>query len=195
FRRMADAAKEPLSVPEVQTRTDFTAGPPIVTQRPLDLSLDGAGFFAVSTNRGERYTRVASLSVDADGMLRDSTGNLMLGEHGMLFVGDKPVFIDSDGVVTVDDTVLDRLKLVSFVSGDQLVNESGGLYAAQGGAVPDSSVERPYVNAGQLEGSSVEPVSELVQMITALRSYEAAAAAVHSTDRTVELAVNEIAKV
>ena len=51
FHRLADAAREPLAAPEVQTRTDFTAGPPIVTERPLDLSLEGAGFFAVSTAR------------------------------------------------------------------------------------------------------------------------------------------------
>lgn len=195
FERVAAEAKDPLAAPLVKSRTDFTPGPPTLTGRPLDLSLEGSGFFAVATDRGERYTRLGSLAVDAEGMLRDSAGHLVMGERGLLFVGDQPVSIESDGSVLVDGSLLDRLKLATFASGDEVIREEGSLYAARSGATPNLVMERPIVNAGQIEGSSVQPVSELVQMIAALRSYEAAAAAVKSTDRTVEMAVNEIAKV
>jgi flagellar basal body rod protein FlgG len=195
FARLAAEARAPLAAPEVSTRTDFTPGPPIITGRPLDFSLEGSGFFAVSTPRGERYTRFGSFTVDAEGMLRDSAGNLVLGESGALFVGDEPVYIEGDGQVIVQGNALDRLKLATFSDGADLIREAQGLYAARAGALPNPEMERPLIHPGQLEGSSVEPVTELVRMIAALRSYEAAAAAVRSTDRTVELAVNEIARV
>jgi flagellar basal body rod protein FlgG len=51
------------------------------------------------------------------------------------------------------------------------------------------------VHAGQIEGSAVQAVPELVHMIEALRAYEAAASAVRATDATLERAVNDIARV
>ncbi len=195
FERVASEAREPLASPVVRSHNDFTPGPPVLTGRSLDLSLEGSGFFAVATDRGERFTRHGSLSLDSQGMLRDAAGHLVLGENGFLHVGDKPVFIESDGAVIVDGQLLDRLKLATFASGDDLVREQGGLYTTRTGAKQNLVMERPLVSSGQLEGSSVQPVAELVRMIAAVRSYEAAAAAVKSTDRTVEAAVNEIAKV
>ncbi len=195
FERIAAEKDEPLASPIVRTRTDFTPGPPVITGRALDLSLEGAGFFTVRTERGERFTRLGSLSVDADGMLRDGAGHLVLGEKGALYIGDEPVQVESDGAVIVDGTFLDRLRLVTFASGSDIVREDGGLYAMRPGTTPALVLMRPLVAEGQLEGSAVQPVSELVRMIAALRSYEAAAAAVRSTDRTVEAAVNDIARV
>jgi flagellar basal-body rod protein FlgG len=195
FERVAAESKEPLAAPIVKTRTDFTVGPPLITKRELDVSLEGPGFFTVRTERGDRFTRLGSLVVDADGMLRESNGHLVLGEKGLLYVGDDPVSVESDGAVIVDGEVLDRLRLVTFGSGTDVVPEEGGLYAARASAKPVLVLSRPLVAVGQLEGSSVQPVTELVRMIAALRSYEAAAAAVRSTDRTVEAAVNDIARV
>jgi flagellar basal body rod protein FlgG len=195
FERVAAEKEEPLAAPVVKTRTDLTPGPPVFTGRSLDLSLESSGFLTVSTPRGERLTRVGSLVVDPDGLLRDSSGNLVLGERGVLYIGDNPVSVESDGAVIVDGQALDRLRLVIVPKGDDLVRESGGLYALRPGVKPALVYARPLVATGQLEGSTVQPVSELVRMIAALRSYEAAAAAVRSTDRTVEAAVNDIARV
>jgi flagellar basal-body rod protein FlgG len=195
FERVANESESPLAAPIVHTRTDFTAGPPLVTGRALDLTLESAGFFTVQTERGERFTRLGSLSVDADGFLREAAGHLVLGTKGALFVGDDPVFVEPDGSVIVNGDVLDRLRLVTFAQAEDLVREDAGLYAMRPGTTPTLVLARPIVQEGQLEGSTVQPVSELVRMVAALRSYEAAAAAVRSTDRTVEAAVNEIAKV
>jgi len=194
FERVVADAKDPLAAPIVHTRNDFTPGPPVLTGRSLDLSLEGSGFFAVATERGERYTRHGSLAIDAQGMLRDAEGHLVLGANGYLHVGDKPVFIESDGAVIVEGELLDTLKLATFANGSDLVREEGGLYTPRTGVKPNLVMEQPLIHTGQLEGSSVQPVNELVRMIAAMRSYEAAAAAVKSTDRTVEAAVNEIAK-
>lgn len=195
FERMTAASAAPVSAPRVGTRTDLRPGPTSQTGNPLDVAIDGAGFFSVKTDRGERFSRLGSFLVDSDGMLRNSLGYIVLGEKGAMHVGDKPVSIDSDGSVLVDGQVLDRLKMTVFASGGDLSREAAGLYAAREDVVPKDAGERPTVSAGQLESSSVQPVTELVRMISALRSYEAAASAIKSTDRTIEMAVSDVGKV
>jgi len=193
--RSASVEERPFEVPEVTTRTTFEAGAPVFTGNPLDLSLEGTGFFTLGTDAGERYARVASLHADADGLLRDAQGNLVLGENGVLYVGDGQVVVEKDGAVLVDGAVLDRLRLTTFAHGNAIERGAGGLYSLRPGFRPDETLARPEIHTGQLEGSAVEPVPELVRMIQALRSYEAAASALRATDHTLDRAVNDIARV
>jgi flagellar basal-body rod protein FlgG len=195
FFHTVASAGSPFRAPELGTRTVFEAGPPILTGNPLDLSLEGAGFFTVRTPEGIRYTRVGSLRVDAEGILRTPEGYAVLGENGLMEVGEGPVTIEKDGTVLVKGVVLDRLRLATFARGDDLERGPGGLYAARPGRRPDPRLERPIVHSGQIEGSSVSPVGELVEMLEALRAYEAAVAALRATDRTLDRAVNDIARI
>lgn len=194
-RALAAASQGEIAAPEVRTRTDFTPGPPVSTGNLLDVSLEGSGFFALNTQGGVRYTRDGSFRVDPEGLLRSRAGHLVLGENGALYVGDRRITIEKDGVVFSGEVLLDRLKLVTFASGEDLEREGGGLYLAKPGVRPSDRLPRPIVHSGQLEGSSVQPVTELVRMIEALRSYEAAARVVSSTDATLSRAVNDIARI
>jgi flagellar basal body rod protein FlgG len=195
LEKLAGAGGDPFAGPLVHARTEMRGGPPVLTDDPMDLSLEGSGFFVVQTARGDRLSRVAELRVNADGFLIDSGGHPMLGENGLLQVGDGRVQIEPDGSVLVDGTALDRLRLLTFASGDDIHREPEGLWSVRPGRRPTERMERPIVRSGQIEGSAVEPVSELVGMIQALRAYEAAASAVRATDRTLERAVNDIARI
>lgn len=194
-RRSEPLLTRPFETPEVSTRTDFSAGAPILTGNPLDLSLEGTGFFTLLTQAGERYSRVASLRVDPQGFLRDSQGNAVLGENGVLHVGDAELVIEKDGSILANGSFLDRLKISTFASGDAIRRGAAGLYEARPRFRPDVSLARPVVHTGQLEGSAVQPVPELVEMIQAMRSYEAAASALRATDATLDRAVNDIARI
>jgi flagellar basal-body rod protein FlgG len=193
-RLEAEGAK-PFTGPRVETRTVFVPGDPILTERPLDLLLEGSGFFTVHTARGERYSRLGSLQVDRDGYVRSSDGHLVLGENGLLHVGDRSVTVEKDGSILAAGTFLDRLRITTFARADDLERESGGLYAPRPGRRPDPSLPRPDLQIGQLEGSSVRPIAELVRMIEAVRSYATAARAVRATDNTLQRAVNDIARI
>ncbi|HMB70817.1 MAG TPA: flagellar basal body rod C-terminal domain-containing protein, partial [bacterium] len=103
--------------------------------------------------------------------------------------------VEKDGSLLVDGSFLDRLNITTFGQGDDIQRGAGGLYEARPGRRPDPTLVRPVVHTGQLEGSAVQPVPELVKMIQALRSYEAASSALRATDRTLERAVNDIARV
>ncbi|MCA9752863.1 MAG: flagellar hook basal-body protein, partial [Gemmatimonadetes bacterium] len=203
--RLGRVEAQPFSLPEVQSRTDFrTTGEPILTGSPSDLSLEGSGFFALLTDDGVRFSRNVSLRVDSEGVVRDRTGFPVLGEHGLMMAGDRVPSVTADGEVllidredpdTTDPVSLDRLRLATFRTGDDLKRGEGGLYELRSGRREDISMARPTVLNGQLEGSAVQPVPELVRMIEAMRSYEAAASALKATDRSLDHAVNDIARV
>lgn len=193
--RMSDAQSRPFEDPTVETRTDFRAGPPILTGNPLDLSLEGSGFFVVRTGDGDLLTRLGSLRVGPEGFLQTAEGHSILGENGLLHVGQGQVQVTKDGSVTVDGTYLDRLKLLTFRSGDDIERRPGGLWAVKNGRQATETIAPPVVRQGQIEGSAVQPVSELVGMIQAQRAYEAAASALRATDQTLQRAVNDIARI
>jgi flagellar basal-body rod protein FlgG len=181
--------------PRVETRTDFTPGIPLLTGNRLDLSLEGAGFFAIQTEAGERYARFVSLHVNEAGFLENQDGRLVLGENGALHAGEASATVEQDGAVFLDEEFLDRLKIVTFASGDDIALQHSGVYVARAGRTPDAAALRPLVRSGQIEGSSVQPVRELVKMIEAMRAYEAAGSAVRATNTTLERAVNDIARI
>ncbi len=194
-QRLEKAGTAPFEAPSLRTRTDFTAGPPILTGNPMDLALEGTGFFTLLGDEGQMFSRVASLHVDSDGFLRDGYGNAVMGENGLLHVGDSQLVVEKDGSILADGRFLDRLQLTTFASGDAIERGPSGMYTLRKGHAPDKSLARPVVHTGQIEGSSVQPVTELVRMIQALRSYEAASSALRATDATLQRAVNDIARV
>jgi flagellar basal body rod protein FlgG len=195
LEKLAAVSGDPFAGPIVHARTEMRGGPPLLTDNPLDLSLEGSGFFVLQTAKGDRLSRIAELRVNSEGFLIDGGGHPVLGENGVLQVGEGRVQIEPDGSVLIDGTALDRLRLLTFASGDDVHREPEGLWSVRPGRFPTERMERPVVRSGQIEGSAVEPISELVGMIQALRAYEAAASAVRATDRTLERAVNDIARI
>ena len=89
-------------VEEAGTRVDLTQGALRMTEEPLDVALDGEGFFAVATANGVRYTRDGQFRVDASGKLVTAVGDTVLGTNGKPIVvgaGVKPA-IATDGTVS-----------------------------------------------------------------------------------------------
>src|SRR5438270_240073 len=85
------------------TWLDLSPGSLQTTGGPLDVAIDGRGFLAVATARGERYTRNGALSINAAGELVTSDGDRVLGENGpiVLQAQDQNVAISADGSISV----------------------------------------------------------------------------------------------
>ena len=79
-QRLTEAQQNPFENPTVDTRTAFEAGPPILTGNPLDLSLEGSGFFVVRTGDGDQLTRLGTLRVGPEGLLQTADGHPILGD-------------------------------------------------------------------------------------------------------------------
>ena len=152
-------------------RLDMTDGAIALTGRPLDVALDGEGFFVVDTPFGQRYTRNGHFTIDANRKLVTEDGLDVMGEGGPITMGEGPIRVDADGSIWAGDTKAGRLSVVKFADAGQLRRDSGSrLRAINQEAEP---VEAPAIRAGSLEQSNVSVVERVAVMTEVSRSFEA----------------------
>ena len=160
---------------------DYTGGPMIQTGRELDVAIQGEGWFAVlDANGNEAYSRNGSFQLNANGQLEDSFGNTILGDGGPLTlpIPLSNINIANDGVISIrlqgaPENAIEEVGRLSLVNPDVRQMERGGdgLFRMKDGtqAAPAAEVQ---VMSGMLEGSNVNPVEEMVNLINLQRHYE-----------------------
>lgn len=170
----SDAVPNGLRYVTVATsRTTPTDGPLSQTGNPLDLALQGDGFFAVSTREGVRYTRAGALQVRGDGAVVTRAGHPVLTTSGPLVIPRDAgaVTVGQDGRVTMGDLDLGRLRVERFPP-NGLVKQGLTLFAPEPG-VTGSPADDVSVSQGFLEGANVNAVSGMNELISASRSFDA----------------------
>ena len=160
---------------------NYEGGPMITTDRSLDVAIQGEGWFSVQTDLGEEaFTRSGSMTMSVDGALLDPKGNLMMGENGPIFlpVPVNNITIAGDGTISArlqgapENAIeeVGRLKLVKPPI-DQIKRREDGLFDLKNGDMAQQDLT-VGVKAGMLEGSNVNAVDEMVNMISLQRHYE-----------------------
>jgi flagellar basal-body rod protein FlgF len=168
-------------VQDAATYIDQASGPIEVTGSPLDLALDGQGFFAVATALGTEYTRNGHLRVGPDGTLVDADGRTVLGVDGspiQMPDGFEEPEVKNNGKlrVTVNGRQQDVAQIGVFrPTSPNLVRKAGdGLLTAPQGEMqpisPDDGGAR--IVQGSIEGSTVQPMKEIANMTELSRAYE-----------------------
>lgn len=175
--------------------TDFVAGPQAFTQNPLDLALEGDGFFTVLTPRGERYTRNGAFYLNGEGVLVTSEGYPVLGENGLITLREGEATIDRSGQISLGGAPVDRLRIVEFADLRGLRKEGDSLWVATPIAGPPMQSADAVVKQGYREKSNVNVIREMVEMIAAVRAYEANQKAVQAHDELMAKAVNQVGSV
>lgn len=169
-----DAEGAPRSSRRPTQWADLATAPVEATGNPLDVAIEGEGFFVLSDEATGvlRYSRAGRFVLDADGLLRTPDGLLVEGEGGPVALPPAAgLTITAGGDVQAGGQTVARLRLVTFEDPLALRRTAGAAFEAPGQEPID--VERPRLRQGFLEGSNVNPVDELVDMIEAARLYEA----------------------
>jgi flagellar basal-body rod protein FlgF/flagellar basal-body rod protein FlgG len=153
------------------SRVDLRSGSMESTGNPLDMALEGEGFFAVQTHEQTLYTRNGSFRLSPSRQLITSEGDPVLGEQGPIVIPSGQVSVGTDGTISVDGAVAGKLRLVSFARGTSLRAVGNTYFEA-----PHDAATLPAANVamrqGMLEGSNVNPVSSVVNLITVQREAE-----------------------
>lgn len=191
-----------LGVRTAAVQRDFVLGNAQVTKNPLDMQIEGQGFFQVLTPDGQiNYTRDGSFKKDPTGRIIDKNGNLLQPE---ISVPANVVSLDisSTGEVAVITSgnnapqTIGQIDIVNFVNPAGLKAMGKNLYT-QTPASGQPQTTRPGLNGtgfiaqGQLEGSNVNIVDEMVNMITAQRFYETNSKVMATADQMLQ-AVNNL---
>ena len=176
---------------EVHTKTDFSPGEIIHTGNPLDVALEGKGFFKIQTPMGDRYTKNGSFSLNAEQQLMTRSGALVLGEQGPIKINGKDMSIEPDGTVKVDGSPAGRLLIMTFERPEFLKKEGHSQYQYLGKEEEVSPSSAFSVKQGCVEGSNVNPTEEMIKLIQVNREFEAAQKGIQSLDDVTSKLVND----
>ncbi|MET0268588.1 MAG: flagellar basal-body rod protein FlgF [Duganella sp.] len=167
-------------VVESTVGSDMTSGPMQTTGRPLDIAVRDQGWLAVQSADGsEAYTRNGSLRINENGLLQTTSGQNIIGDGGPIAIPpDTQITIGGDGTVSTvsseyqpgPSNVLGRIKLVNPDPQGLLRGDDGLFRQADGTPAQNDPAVR--VVDGVLEGSNVNPVDSMVNMISLARQFE-----------------------
>ena len=159
-------------VEDLATYSDFSQGNLERTGSPLDLAIQGEGYFAISTPDGERYTRAGNFTINDQGEMTTMDGNRVLDNSGQPIVfepEDVEITVFSDGRVEVDGEERGVVGVYNFSSPSALKKDSNNLFRSD--EVPVVS-ENGSIAQGMIENSNVKPILEMTKIIEVQRDYE-----------------------
>ncbi len=187
---------EPAAVYRISEQGSLT-----ITDNPMDLAIDGQGYFMVETPAGETaYTRAGAFQLSATGDLVTSDGFIV--QPGITVPSDAisvtinasgEVFAEIDGQVT--PTQVGQLEIANFANQAGLEAIGGNLFletpaSGQASVAVPGSAGFGTIQQGALEGSNVNVVQEITNLITAQRAYEMNSKVIESADEMMQIATN-----
>lgn len=178
-------------------------GPLERTGNALDVAIEGSGFLAVQTPRGERYTRNGALHVNANGELVTSEGYQVLGDAGPITLQpkDRDISISEDGTISVregDNTITEsqrgKLRMASFAFPGRLQKDGSSTFMAPQGVAPQPDTTSHFIQ-GTIEKSNVHGVVEITRMIEVTRTYTQIATMLSQQNELQQNAIDKLAAV
>ncbi len=154
------------------TSIDDSAGVIQQTGNPLDMAIDGPGYFVVDAPGGQLVTRAGNFRMANEGTLVDVMGNAVASEGGgpiRLRPEGGPPSVGSDGSIAQDGTIVARLAIVN-VDTDRL--QAVGDTHMRAAAADMRPATGTRVQGGALEGSNVNPVRGLVELVQLTQEFQ-----------------------
>jgi flagellar basal-body rod protein FlgG len=190
-----------LGVRTAGVQKNFDVGNALITKNPLDMQIEGSGFFQVLTGDGQlAYTRDGQFKKDPTGKIVDKNGNTLQPEI-TIPADASGIEITGTGEVRVlkgpadPPSSIGQIDIANFINPAGLKSMGKNLFM-QTGASGQAVVSRPglsgtgYISQGQIESSNVNIVDEMVNMITAQRSYETNSKAIQAADQMLQTVNN-----
>lgn len=190
-----------------ETYTDYSQGNFKVTDNKTDFALDGEGFFAIeytdkAGNTSVKYTRDGAFVVNTQGYLVTKDGDYVLDQNGASngAAGSRiqvnpnlKITVDEAGNIYQNNALVGTLGVTDFEDYNYLAKFGENMYdLVDGGTRVDSEAK---IVQGTIEASNINVVSEMVDMITISRAYEAGQKVINTIDTTLDKAVNQVGKV
>lgn len=172
-------------------KTIFSQGLMSETQRTLDFSINGEGFFEITGADGEQYlTRVGQFNLDEEGYLVLPSVGRVQGQNGDIFLGTDKISLDSFGTIyDQDGNAVDTLNILTVSEESQLVKFENNMYTLQEGEVIEGSGS---FLQGILELSNVDMNAEMAKLIEVQRSFQTCSSALQIIDGINNSAITKL---
>lgn len=154
---------------------DFIEGAFKHTGNTFDVAIKGDGFFCVETKDGEKYTRKGQFTLNEDGALSTTDGDLVLSENNtpLFFApGETEIVISENGDVMTENGIIGRLKIAKFADNRKLLKVAGVLFENTEGNQVVFGTDTVRVSQGMVESSNVNAITEMTNLVKIQRSYD-----------------------
>lgn len=188
--RPAGSAERVFVAPHA-THTSFEAGRIRITGNPLDMAIQGSGFFEVKTPQGVRFTRNGMFSLDSQRRLVTNLGYPVMGTKGEIKVSPGTIEVSAQGAINVDGQPAATIKVMEFPGDRMPQKHPEGLLAADNGKL----AKNPQIQAGHIEESNVNSIGEMVKMIQGMRNYESAQKLIQTLDHMADISIQDVGRV
>jgi len=173
---------------------DYSQGTLQRTDNPLDVAIQGEGFFVIQTESGIVYTRKGDFTLNAKKELVTKSGDYVMGKTGKIVLDGNHVHIDESGNIGIDENQVGQLKIVNFKNPEALISAGEGILRDEGKGILQENFMPKVVN-GSLELSNVSAIKEMTQMIDLQRTFETYQKLIHTIDEQDKLSASRIGKV
>jgi len=166
------------------------------TGNPLDIAMTGNGWFAISTPSGTAYTRDGRMQINAFGELQTIEGHALLDASNaplLIPTNSGPPEIHSDGRVEVNGNLVGNIGVFEVNEKDMQSRFGNSSFFASTPGIPVGIGANTKIQQGFLEGSNVNAMREMANLITVSRSFESAASMIEGADRAISKSINELA--
>jgi flagellar basal-body rod protein FlgF len=170
----------------VSAQVDRTPGALRYSANPLDVALEGDGFFVLQSAAGPVLTRHGALQLDSSGRLVGPDGAAVMGTTGEIMLSQSEPRIDQAGNVWDGDKQIGTLRVVRAPAEANMTSLGNGLYTCD---QPLQELEMPRLRQGYVEASNVVPMREMVRLIETMRHFEAGQRLLRSHDEMMERAL------
>ena len=184
------------AMPRAQTSINFEQGELRYTDIKTDVALEGSGFLEVQLSDGtSAYTRDGELHIDASGQLVSKQGDPVIGTGGPIQLdlnNYTELSISSSGEVSQGTDLKGQLRVVDFNEPGLLTPITRGNFLARDPRLQARDASNTTFRQGFLEVANTSPVTEMAEMITAMRSFELNQRVIQAHDERLSRVVNEL---
>jgi len=180
-------------------RINFAQGALEITSSPMDVAIDGDGFFVIGFNGGQALTRDGRMSLNSDGTLvQSSSGRPILDPSNNPIQIDPdlgPLVIHSDGLLTQGDVEVGQLALADVADRGILTKHGEGLFVSKFGTPLKLIDGRGSFEQFAFEGSGVNEIDALMQIQNAARSAQGNIGMIDMQNRMMDKAINTFGRI
>ena len=177
--------------------TDFSQGSLTPTGSPLDLALNGKGFFVAKSPSGQIFTRNGSFQLSPAGQLQTAEGYFVQAQDGQPITVDisKPVEVAPDGTIRQDGQDVAKLAVVGFRDPSTLAKRGSSYFQTDLSTMPPVPAAEAEVQQGKIEAANSQPAESAVRLVNVLRQFEALQKALTIGAEMNRRVVEDVAKV
>jgi flagellar basal-body rod protein FlgG len=176
---------------------DFRQGGIKSTSNPLDLAIDGKGFFEIKTPNGTAYTRNGSFKRLSNGEIATNEGYILQGNNGPIKLENKDLqklMVNSDGTIEYEGEVINKVKVVEFKNVYDLQPVGNSIFKLNNSQNKPELAKHFELTQKALENSNSNVVETMVNSITGMRTYDSLAKVIETNKNTLGKAVNEVGR-